>query len=829
MLSLLRGGIPWDGGLLPAVLNGSSIAPVLMSWFGPSPALVPPLRVHHPSCSLDDFSLYLLDLPICTIFNNTRIYNSTASTSVQLFSDTTLLDTPIYLQPTSHPNTTATSSSAPTSGASHRLSQDLPTPPSKPASPFNPTSTCIRLLLTGSFCLVISLLLPLQSRSSARSLAHDLIDFIYPALIFIHTLPYQRLPFAVDSVALVRTVSNMEHPATRLRITQQALVKETEARRGAELRAAGLEERVEGLRRELAKFERQHKAASKTLSNLRLSLLADCDPAAAELLRDSASDDLHINVRETSTVAMRLANILSADRMDMQRMQLMLKRHTDIKGSSDNNPELVARVAELEHELDTAKSSVERESAARSQAQAENKALLDTHVSLRRQVVDNAQSLKQRDAQIATLQRAIVSRDQEQQEWRRRFALEKKNPWLPPKPPGRIGIQHNQDDIDCDNHGDDDDDDDPRSWRDRGKARGTDKTGWRGKAQWKGKGKARWNGQGKPAATRAPAQGRRGTARPIAGPSRKTTGVDTIMDIPYESVAPQLEGFDGVSKEWLEEKGADVEQGEQQLPTKVNEVKRAMSSVLARIHATQEQKEELLVDASRLVVVSTSTGETQSGGSEAGKETRPQHPPMPAQVGLSCPVPRGNAWERGPPHLQHRPPPPPPLPPPPLPPPPPPPPPFRPPDQNRLQPQPEFQPQRPPQHRPPQPPQPWAPPLHPGPPPQYHPYPPPYLLPPPSHPRPPPSHPRPPPSHPRPPPSQPGLLPNRQFPQPSLQHLQPIYHFPPPRTFAQRPPPGSFSPPCQGTFYGASVGHPMPVRGFQPGPGPRSFGGPGPF
>ncbi|TFY57647.1 hypothetical protein EVG20_g8455, partial [Dentipellis fragilis] len=216
MLSLLREGMPWDGGLLPAVFNGSCIAPVLMNWFGPSSALVPPIRIQQPSCSLDDFSLYIFDLPVCVYFNGTRIQNSTASASVHLFSDTTLFDTPITLQPTSLPNTTATSSSAPTSGPSHHLSQDLPTPPSSPAAPSNPIPISILLLLTGSLCLVISLLLPLHPRISARSLANSLLDFIHPARIIIHTLPYQRVPFAVDSAALVRTVSNMEHTATQL-------------------------------------------------------------------------------------------------------------------------------------------------------------------------------------------------------------------------------------------------------------------------------------------------------------------------------------------------------------------------------------------------------------------------------------------------------------------------------------------------------------------------------------------------------------------------------------------------------------------------------------
>ncbi|TFY66041.1 hypothetical protein EVG20_g5048 [Dentipellis fragilis] len=598
MLSLLREGIPWDGGLLPAVFNGSSIAPVLMNWFGPSPALIPPPRIQQPSCSLDDFSLYRLDLPVCIIFNNTRIQNSTASTSVFLFSDTTLFNTPILLQPTSLPNTTATSSSAPTSGPSHRLSQDLSTPPSSPTAPFNPIPISILLLLTGSLCLVISLLLPLHPRIFARSLANNLIDFTHSARIIIHTLPYQRVPFAVDSAALVRTVSNMEDTATQL--AKQALERETEAKRAAELRAGGLEEIVKGLRRELAKFERKHKAASKTLSNLRLSLLAECDPAAAEVLRDSTSEDLKINVRETETVAMRLANILSANRMDMQRMRLMLKRHTDVKGSPDNDPESVARIADLEHELDTVKASVERESAARSKAQADNKTLLDTHVSLRRQIVDNAQFLKQRDAQIATLQQAIDDRDKQQQEWQRRFALEKKKSWRPSNPPGRIGIQR-----DDDNDNDDGDDDDPRSWQDRGKTRG------------KGKGKAQWKGKGKQADTEAPTQGRQGTAQPTAGPS--TTRVDTILDIPYESVAPQLEGFNGVSKGWLESKGADVKQGEQEPPTKVGEIKRTMSSVLAKIHVTQEQKEELRAEASRSVPSSSSPGETQSGGAPSAR------------------------------------------------------------------------------------------------------------------------------------------------------------------------------------------------------------------
>ncbi|TFY66044.1 hypothetical protein EVG20_g5045 [Dentipellis fragilis] len=302
MASLVR-----DGGLLPAVFNGSAIAPVLMGWFGPAPLLIPPNRTKHPSCSLDDFSASFVPvLPTCTVFNGTQFQHATELLSASPLSDTSL-DTSIPHPTIALLDIAASLSSAPPSGISPRLSQEQPPPSSVPAAP-SPSTIFDILLLIGFWTLVITfLILSLHPCTPVRSLASDFIAFISPTFIDIHKLPYRWVAFADEKAAFLRLIGILDQKAKKLAKQE-----------------AALEERVMVFVNILAELQRERKAASRTLLALRNSLL---DPKTPEL-SDPATDDLQTNLRELKAVLESQVQI-QADNKDLLNTVTILRRRLE--------------------------------------------------------------------------------------------------------------------------------------------------------------------------------------------------------------------------------------------------------------------------------------------------------------------------------------------------------------------------------------------------------------------------------------------------------------------------------------------------------------------
>ncbi|KAA1476682.1 hypothetical protein DENSPDRAFT_884503 [Dentipellis sp. KUC8613] len=359
MASLVR-----DGGLLPAVLNGSAIAPVLMGWFGPAPLLIPPNPTKHPSCSLDDSPESVVPpLPVCIILNGTLFQHATEGLSAFTFSDT-LLD--IAIPPptttlfditapsssvasssavlTSAPSSSTLSSPAPSSGILPRLSQEQPPPSSVPEEP--PAPNIFDILLLIGFCtLVIALLvLSLHPCTPIRSLASDFTTFISSALIDIHTLPYRWVACAEEKAALLRLIGTLDQKAKKF--ARQLLAMEDE-RHAAFFRETALEDSLLVLADDLAVLQHERKVVARTLRALRNSLLESSTPEPF----DSATDDLQTNLRELE----------------------------------------IAVESQIQVRLD-------------------NKDLLDTVMTLRGQLEERQQLLEQRDSQIATLQKELSAR-----------------------------------------------------------------------------------------------------------------------------------------------------------------------------------------------------------------------------------------------------------------------------------------------------------------------------------------------------------------------------------------------------------------------------------
>ncbi|KAA1476663.1 hypothetical protein DENSPDRAFT_523375 [Dentipellis sp. KUC8613] len=359
LASLLEGG-----GIFPAVFNGSGIAPVLMGWFGPAPLLIPPNRVKHPSCSLDDFSsFFTLYLPVCTVFNGTQFQHATDPSPAFTFLDTpldtaiphattTLLDitAPSSLEPSPSAapslalSAPAPSSPAPSSGTLPHPSQEQPPPSSVPEEP--PALTISDILLLIGFCtLVIALLiLSLYPCTPVWSLASDLMTFISSALIDIHTLPYRWVACAEEKAALLRLIGTLDQKAKKF--ARQLLAMENE-RHAAFFRETALEDRVLILADDLAVLQRERKIASRTLQALRNSLLDSSTPESF----DSATDDLQTNLRELETA--------------------------------------------VESQI---------------QVRSDNKELLDTVTILRSQLEERQELLDQRDSQIAALLKELSAR-----------------------------------------------------------------------------------------------------------------------------------------------------------------------------------------------------------------------------------------------------------------------------------------------------------------------------------------------------------------------------------------------------------------------------------
>ncbi|TFY72278.1 hypothetical protein EVG20_g711, partial [Dentipellis fragilis] len=318
-----------DGGLLPAVFNGSAIAPVFMGWFGPAPLLIPPNRIKHPSCSLDDFSASFVPvLPTCTVFNGTQFQHATELLSASPLSDTSL-DTSIPRPTTTLLDIAASSSTAPPSGISPRLSQEQPPPSSVPAAP-SPSTILDIFLLIGFWTLVVTfLILSLHPCTPVRSLASGFIAFISPAFIDIHKLPYRWVAFADEKAALLRLIGILDQKAKKF--AKQLLAME-KAKEAACFREAALEERVMVFVNILAELQRERKAASRTLLAIRNSLV---NPTTPEL-SNSATDDLQTNLRKLETVV-----------------------ESQVQMQSDNK-DLLNTVSTLRHQLDECQQLLEQ-------------------------------------------------------------------------------------------------------------------------------------------------------------------------------------------------------------------------------------------------------------------------------------------------------------------------------------------------------------------------------------------------------------------------------------------------------------------------------------
>ncbi|TFY72001.1 hypothetical protein EVG20_g983 [Dentipellis fragilis] len=386
---VLRGG----GHLSPAVPDSIVFLPAL--FLPPTPP--------HPACSPSDFSIWSShESPTCSVVNGTRLQQSTA-----LLSVSSVLDLPVpheFIPPspsTAQPTSATISSPVPLSRPSYRLVQDGPTPPFNPSVP--PLLMLFAILLSCSFygsILVIAWYRP-HICAYLRSLAFSLITSRHIAPILDPLLPYRRIALAAAFGSYQRTIRILENRIKEL--VEQALFQEKEAKRILLSREAELQKRITVLAKELAKLKRQYAATSKMFASLWCSLL---DSTAPELF-NPVSDDLMVNVCQLETVFRNQANKISAMRIDLQQARLRLERYTDAR---DGRMDLVTVNLELERQLERSRASVEREAAERLQAQSDNLAHVDTINSLRQQLEERDEHLKQRDVQITSLQDDLAAR-----------------------------------------------------------------------------------------------------------------------------------------------------------------------------------------------------------------------------------------------------------------------------------------------------------------------------------------------------------------------------------------------------------------------------------